>query len=307
MDKLSARKITKLLGYFKQFEQGFLDKILEKVKNQTSKSKIYYDSYALSKYQQAYKYMKKEFRKDTSIIIQGPVYDSKFVTKNYRYYIDLGYQVVVSTWDSNGKWQEALLPDDILVYSEPMEFKNRVVTSYSPLHSLEKGEDVWIPSANYYQALSTLNGFKLIGTEGNVIKMRADEFYSDLNEFEFCLNKNTGTKLISSDTFAIPGKQPSDHLFGTTGKVLYDMCSHIVFKYQTIILLTGKSTFDNYRAGYTPEQEVLESFLYSIGVSRSNTDVEDIFDLYCKIVPKENLGNYLIKANTQHKTITNIK
>ena len=46
MDKLSARKITKLLGYFKQFEQGFLDKILEKVKNQTSKSKIYYDSYA---------------------------------------------------------------------------------------------------------------------------------------------------------------------------------------------------------------------------------------------------------------------
>ena len=251
--------------------------------------------------------MKKEFSKNTSIIIQGPVYDSEFVTKNYRYYVNLGYQVVVSTWDSNEKWQEALLPDDVLVYSEPMEFRNRVITSYSPFHSLKKEEDVYIPSANYYQALSILNGFKLIGTEGNVIKMRSDEFYSNLDEFEFHLNKNTGVKLICSDSFAETGKQPSDHLFGTTGKALYDTCNHIVSKYQTSILLKGRFTFDNYRKGYTPEQEILEYFLYSIGVSRSNTDIEDIFDVYCEIIPKENLGDYLIKANTQNKTITNIK
>ena len=307
MKKLSTVKITRFFNYLKQISPDFLDKVLVSTKENSNSSIETRDSCALHRYQQAYRSMKREFTKNTSIIIQGPIYDSEFVAKNYRYYTDLGYQVVVSTWDSNGKWQEALLPDDVLVYSESMEFRNRVLEDRYPLESAEKGEDVYHPSRNYYQALSTVNGFKLISKEGNVIKMRSDEFYSNLDEIEFQLNKNLGTRLICGDTFAVPGKQISDHLIATTGKALHDTFNSIVSKYKLRALLTKRFTSDPYGDGYTAEQEVLEAFLYSTGVPRDNTDIEIIFDSYCKIVNREDLGDYIIKATTQKKKWTNIK
>ena len=307
MKKLSAVKITRFFNYLKQFNQGILDKILRSTIKLQQEDKIFYDSPALTRYQYIYKHMEKKFTKNTSIIIQGPVYDSEFVTKNYRYYTDLGYQVVVSTWDSEGKWQEAMLPDDILVYSEGMEYRSRVIDFRHPHFSAEKGEDVFASCTNYYQALSILNGFNLIKPEGNVIKIRTDEFYSDLKEIEQKLDQMTYPQFICGDTFAIPGEQPSDHIIATTGQALYDTCRLIVNKYRSTIMLTKRNCFDPYKEGYTIEEELFNAFILSTGVSTHTCDIEDIFDQYCVIIKKEDFGDYIIKWNTQNKVFTNIK
>lgn len=307
MIKLSAAKITRFFNFLKQFEQGILDKIIESTIYLQGKDKILYDSSALSRYQYAFKHMEKKFTKNTSIIIQGPVYDSEFVAKNYRYYTSLGYQVVVSTWDSEGKWQESMLPDDILVYSESMEYRSRIIDFRHPYFSNEKGKDEFTPCTNYYQALCILNGFNLIKPEGNVIKIRTDEFYSDLKEVEHKLSSMTYPLFICSDTHSIPGKQPSDHLIATTGQALYETCKLIVNKYRSSVMLTGKSTFNPYGDGYSIEEELFNAFLLSTGVSTHTSDVEDLFDQYCHIIDKENFGDYIIKWNTRSKVYTNIK
>jgi len=307
MKKLSAVKITRFFNYLKQFNQGILDKILKLTVKLQGTTKTLYDSSALARYQYAYKHMEKEFTKNTSIIIQGPVYDSEFVTKNYRYYTNLGYQVVVSTWDSDGKWQEAMLPDDILVYSEGMEYRSRIIDFLHPYFSIEKGEDVYSTCTNYYQALSTLNGFKLIKPEGNVIKIRTDEFYSNLSLVEEHLGKMTFPKYICCDTFAIHGEQPSDHLIATTGQALYDTCKFIVNKYRSTVMLTKRTSFKPYQEGYSIEQELFNAFLLSTDAPTHTGDIEDIFDMYCTILNKEDLEDYIVKWNTRKKVFTNIK
>lgn len=304
---LNVVKITRFFNYLKQLNRDILDKLIESTKEVQGKSKSLYDSSALARYQHTYKQMKKEFTKKPSIIIQGPVYDSEFVTKNFRYYSNLGYQVVVSTWDSDGKWQEAMLPDDILVYSEGMEYRSRIIDFRHPFFSSEKGEDVFTSCTNYYQALSILNAFNLIKPEGYVIKLRTDEFYSDLSIVEEYLNNMDFPQYICGDAFAEPGIQPSDHLIATTGQALYDTCRLIVNRYRSIIMLTKRTCFDPYREGYTIEEELFTAFLLSTNVSTHSCDVEDIFDVYCKIIDKEKLGDYIIKWNTQNKVFTNIK
>ena len=51
----------------------------------------------------------------------------------------------------------------------------------------------------------------------------------------------------------------------------------------------------------------INAFLLSTDVPTHTGDIEDIFDMYCTILNKEDLEDYIVKWNTRNKVFTNIK
>ena len=240
----------------------------------------------------------------TTLVIQGPVYDSSFVTKNYQYYSELGYQVIISTWDSNGRYQEGQLSSNVLSHIGNMKYRGNLFHNRNNLLSLESNEDVYTPIPAYYQALSILNGLQSVKKTVNVVKIRTDEYYSNLDVIIRELNEDN-QRYISSNTFArefndIPF-HPSDHIIATKWEYMTSMCTGVVSYYRMNREITGKSVYEY----HPPEVVLARAFIHGVD-TQDTLDQETLYNKYFKIIPVEELGEYIVKANSRKQTFTNI-
>ena len=239
-----------------------------------------------------------------TIVLQGPVYDSNFVTDNYNYYSSLGYQVIVSTWESNGKWQEDRLPPNVLTHIGKMQYQGVVISNKNNLLSLEQNTEVFTPVPSYYQSLGILNGLSRLQKTSNVIKIRTDEYYSDLSILQSALDTDN-QRFISSNTFARTYIEqpfhPSDHIFASSWSRLYNMAKTVINYFRLNKSVRGKCVYDY----YPPETTLARAFLLGNDISMERED-EELYHKHFMIIPIEHFGKYIVKANSRKETFTNI-
>lgn len=124
-----------------------------------------------------------------TLVIQGPV------NKNMLTMIGLQYEIatIVSTWD-DPKWTHPTVKE----YVEQVNRSNLKII-VNPMPKQAKMDKVYNSQNRYYQFLSTFKGLQWVQTP-YVIKVRSDEYYTDLTPIMRLLLENDD-KLVTNDVF----------------------------------------------------------------------------------------------------------
>jgi hypothetical protein len=163
----------------------------------------------------------------------------------------------------------------------------------------------------YYHFYSTEMGLRISTTEYS-IKMRSDEFYSDLQEFEATVKRNPD-KIVTNDVFFrnhnVP-IHPCDHLMGGTTKNMFS-----IFQYARRMAEVPESSIKDEFFPILRETHIFKTHKFIpveqyIGVATLRTMIEDLDDVtlfseYMKdvfyIVPSNKLGAFRVAYNSHHE------
>ena len=233
---------------------------------------------------------------DITVLIQGPAYDPTFIERNYNYYTGKGYKVHVHTWYDD-KLKELSVP---YTYSNLEKHDENILMEH-PTHGLK-------PSSLYYHIKNVTEGLENINSN-YVIKIRTDEFFSDLTPLIDEL-KTSPKRIVTANIFLRSQKSHpfniSDHLIASEYTSMYHAFSMLLGFFKSYLFLTQKNTlFDKISSDamfgkyYTGAQILLtKAFLYSLGYT--NIKIKDMYDNFT-IIPVSTLGEYVITANYQNK------
>ena len=156
---------------------------------------------------------------DVTIVMQGPLVNywgamSEGLGKIYEY-LEVVNGVIISSWDDSldrfepNKLEQAVGHDSIELITD----------------DINKYDGYYNNSNICYQVASSLNGLKKVNTR-YAIKMRCDEYYTDLSEF-IELMKSSPEKLTTSNFLFNPDSieqfHPSDHVAGGYTKNILGM------------------------------------------------------------------------------------
>lgn len=136
-----------------------------------------------------------------TILIQGPLHPNSVIA--IRAYAKK-FPVILSTWSDTDENESQI---------SKMIGKNDHVTIVS--YNLDEEEDFYDEQSRYKQFLTTYRGLRLVETD-YVIKLRSDEYYTDLTPLieKFLKNKE---KLVTSSLFfrkiSYYYYHPSDHVY----------------------------------------------------------------------------------------------
>lgn len=213
--------------------------------------------------------------KNVTIILQGKILQESldFLIKNYP-----TANVVISTW----------IGTDI-------DFSNLPQSYYLVVAPLPK------KSGNHnlnYQLISTLNGLRMVETD-YVIKLRGDEYYSNLEHiaYQICMNPD---KVHCSPIFfrhwSFMEYHISDHIIAGTTSNIKLMFSQTKFNVDNKLLHYTK---DNQKFDFwEPEINLTRSYLMSKEPNRwEQIDGRDLMIDNFKILDLEKLHPYKIVAN----------
>jgi tetratricopeptide (TPR) repeat protein len=251
---------------------------------------------------------------DTTIVVQGKI--ERGVTKDAVLAYGTAFpNVIVSIWDT------CLLEEWAMNDMDVMNSLKNVAVVVSKFPSSEKLTDVASKSCSgfstlvggsYLQAITLKAGLALVKTT-RVVKVRTDEFYSDLSPLVHAVKENP-RKLVTCNIFAFPMNvfryHMSDHAFcatTTTLKKAVDYWYECVHNNDAEKVASLKRYIDDAYDGMHAEQFLCCSFLIA---ARAPEDMEPwkITLKYFGIVPVTSLGStYLftyLHENARH-TVTN--
>jgi hypothetical protein len=243
------------------------------------------------------------YKDKITVVIQGPLHPNSLISIRS---LTKDFNVVVSTWKTTYKDERNL--ENLLDRGDYVTVVSHCIDSLSPLHN---------DANRFYQFFSTLKGVILVDTE-YVIKMRSDEYYTDLIPFAEKILKNP-EKMISNDVFFRNPEtnehenflcHPSDHLFGgktTYIKKMLELCVEDC-KTKTSEELTIKfADLKNRSYDIVPEQHIFANFIlaknpkYNFQTKGTNVK-EEILKMTkenCDIVPSTELGFYSVSFTDQ--------
>lgn len=241
-------------------------------------------------------------KKDVTLLVHGPI--SLFTILNlYRYRADYSMVFVIPRprWNNIHERDEQIkLIDELNTITNSAKYDS-VVVIYDPI--IPEGCDN--RQNRYLHFFSVCLGLDLIKTE-YTIKIRSDEFYSDLNPFIRSMDR-FGNKIITNDVyFRKPSaylKHPSDHLMGGKTKLLKD-----VFTLAKHYCLNLKELFTNPLTTAISKEVEFISSEQVLGISTISTlseqneinvlsEIESMQQSF-EIVPCENLGFFRVKSNS---------
>jgi hypothetical protein len=232
-----------------------------------------------------------------TVIIQGPLYDISFVIKNYEYYEKLGFNVVLSTYDDYQGDHSVFKNKNVVLTSRKLQGRGEVLTTHSA--AVEP-----YPHPVFYQALTIKAALDRFEPTDYIIKVRTDEFYSDLSQFTKQCSTNPD-KMITGTTFfrakSIKPLCPSDHIVGMTWKNAvkkYNIAYDLFTKYLPI------ADIDIKRTTTPPERFLFRCFLYNKGVNLNDNPIE-LMNKFVIGIPNRDLGDYIIRARKKDKTWSN--
>ena len=230
---------------------------------------------------------------EVSIIIHGPL-DVHTILSIYQYHTKYNI-IIVGPKPSN-----SYVFDILNSIAQSDEFNVSMITYGDIL------KDHYDNKQNkYYQFYSLDCALKLCNTE-YVIKLRSDEFYSNLDLFVHSI-KNNKSKIITNDVFfrkcSFLKFHPSDHLIGGKTEILskiYSMarkyCESIEDIKDNLLVqkekLNPAELVSEQILGISTISQILEEDIIS-----ALTPIEimkQVFD----IVKSENLGNFLVSSNS---------
>lgn len=245
-----------------------------------------------------------------NILIAGPIYDAEWVEKNAQYYMNQGFYVTISTWDG---WEADKLKIPH-VKSSMFHVNGEKIYGYHPK------DDNLIESSLYYQCKSVENAFNS-GMEKTdyCIKLRTDEFYSDLSPIVNKLLKNP-TRIVTNNVYLrdqqhIPFSI-SDHVIGMSMENMENTFKSTCFFLDTFRNLINPNIFpkgimnrEGLAANYVrPEQIISKVFLQNRGVITPMNDAsaESIMQDYASFVDVREMGEYFISSTKRDVYFSNI-
>jgi hypothetical protein len=239
-----------------------------------------------------------------TVLIQGPIKNHRHVNMLYEHYTMKGGHVVIHTWDSD-EAQKLEYPYTSL----KLEEYNDIIKFNHPLSSNK------ILSSIYYHIKNVATAFDNFTSTMPVIKIRSDEYYSDLSEVVEYLLKNPN-KLVCNNVFLRKqSEQPfniSDHLLGmsynnmkNTYKTLHTFFDNFrlltnqkdIFSEEVYESLWGKKYFGT-------QNLICRSFLMNLGYTK--LDDINLVKENCHCIPVSELGDYIIMNNHKNERFDSI-
>jgi hypothetical protein len=206
---------------------------------------------------------------DFTIVVQGPLHERSLGNvHNYQKFGD----VIISCWDTCDKSQLFGLGVELVVSSE---------SDYD-------FTDVINPQNLYRQCITTLNGIRAAKTE-YVIKVRSDEYYTDLSFIVDNLRANPSKIVVGNTFFGRKEWDFGDHLYaGQTDLML-----------ATLTIMRGalRKKIPN----FVPKNPNCEGYLFmsilrALGKENS-TYKEAILDNII-LAPSHYLGDFFVRSNS---------
>jgi hypothetical protein len=211
----------------------------------------------------------KEYESDFTILIQGPL--NSISIDNICNYKNFG-KIIVSCWDS----------DDITLLSKIKDNFTIIKNSY-PLMSINNSANI------AKQITTTLSGLKICDTEF-CIKVRSDEYYSDLTAIVTKLKENPHKIISSTVCFCNRPYHPSDHIIAGKTKTLTEgfKCS----------LQMIKGLISNpIPISFTSERILCLGMIIGLNEIPTMHNWISLMKKYYDIVPMKELGDFLWRAN----------
>jgi len=263
-------------------------------------------------------------KKNITILMQGPIYRATETLKHYNYYINQGFNVLISTW--SGKEERKLINCNKIVKKLPEIFTSIDYNIEYPEFRNPPEVDIYDRKwSSYYQVCSILNGLDNITTD-YVIKTRNDSFYSKLDHFAQVLLDNTDNYVCNNIFFrsdALAKFHPSDHLIGMTKDTMYQVMVSIknfIDVYHalgnvknrdnpdSILANNGNFQLNLYAKEATTAIEIIfmRVFLIVKGIKIDERISKKIMKENVSLVPLSELGEYKFQWNSVYGTYTNI-
>lgn len=245
-----------------------------------------------------------------NILIAGPVYDAEWVTKNVEYYMNQGFYVTISTWDG---WEADKLTIPHVI-SSMNHINGEKIYGFHPLKGKES------ESSLYYQAKCVENAFDAdIQPTDFTIKLRTDEFYSDLSPIVNKLLENPN-QIVTNNVFLKDQKEVpfsiSDHIIGMSTENMEKTFRNLCFFFDTyrnlinpLIFPKGVMSKSGKKANYVrPEIIISKMFLQSIGIVTPLDDTQAVTIMrdYFTGVDIAHMGEYFISCTHQNVFFSNI-
>jgi len=239
-------------------------------------------------------------KKDLSIIIHGPI-DLHTIININKYSRD--YHVILCS----PKKQTTYLFNEVLSMVECKDY-NLSIIFYEDIIKSEFDNR----ANRYYHFLSVDSALKLCNTK-YTIKLRSDEYYSNLDPFYYTIVKNN-SKIITNDVFfrnsTYHNYHPSDHLVGGRTELMsniYAMARNLCENqdnYKKSDLLKKVSVIDF--NSFCPEQ-----ILGFCAITQINDEekIEKLSNIELmkssfEIVKSDSLGSFIVNSNSAVKKWT---
>lgn len=233
-------------------------------------------------------------RNDFTIVIQGPA--TKVSIEKIPIYNTFG-KVIVSHWDSDLISLDGVDCEEVVSdFQYWSEQAGKINNAYNLL----------------YQVVTTLEGLKVVTTK-YVIKVRGDEYYTDLTPVMESLITNPERVVTNSVFYVSNYASMSDHLIGSdtlsmrrafqellylvlgTRKRGHNVCiepEELRLKFAKELVIPGQR-------GLIPEQCITLSLLRCKGYMTSNLKT---FKQMVNMIPLEQLGDICVHSNSENDT-----
>jgi hypothetical protein len=246
------------------------------------------------------------YRDKITLVIQGPMHPNAMMMLKMH---AENFDIIFSTW-RNGEPDEEKI--DSLLRNEKLTkilFNN--IESVSAKNNDQN---------RFYQFYTAHKGVQLTDTE-YVIKVRSDEYYTDLTAFAEKMLENPEKMVTNEIFFRNPFSNqfedfafhPSDHLYGCKREYLEKALKKCIEDCKELSLKELEVEFaDLKNRDYVivPEQHlfgnfVKENFDILLNEGKSKEDLHKILTDYAEIVPSSELGFYCIsyKLDAERRTV----
>lgn len=224
---------------------------------------------------------------DITLIIQGK-YDTSFLHRINEYKKIFGH-IILSVWKE--KYYKDL-PNDV----ELIELSPKIINSKT------KSDQIYNYQNLYKQCVTTLNGLNNVKTK-YVVKIRTDEFYSNMDKFceSIIINEN---KINTSNLFFRRDNyyrfHPSDKIIGAKTDILLKAFSDLKYRLELNNFKIGNYDFYKQPA----ESAIFTSILNSMGIDVDIDKSKELTKQHTTCLPVNKLYPFSCKFNGK-KTVYN--
>ncbi len=231
---------------------------------------------------------------DLTIVIQGPAHIHSI--NNLNNYFKFASKIIMSCYGTC----------DIEIDKNNYKDKGSLIVLKNTLPQIPCFNGL----SGYYHSFSTLQGLSVVSSSFT-IKVRSDEYYSDLTKFTEVMARNPNCWTTNNIFFKRADKEPfhpSDHVIGGNSFALRQAFAYAKKLYEDNLDLPGQ-WFDGRRLGLTnlslsPEAVFFLSFLITQGVNLKTeamnldgtlniNNVRYLTKKYAKVVTLEEMGSFL--------------
>lgn len=216
-----------------------------------------------------------------SLIIQGR-FRPNCIAKYINRYYDFFDEIIISSYKH-----------DYLTFLEDKKMKKLKIVYNDDVIDNDKNKSYYNGQRIYFQAMTMLNGLKQVTTE-YTLKVRGDEFYSNLDKVDFNSNKFLTNNVLFSPNIKY---HISDHLFGTNTNDLTKTVEKVIYNCVNKIY--------NWASNSIPETNIFEAYMDIINGDKTLV-WKQIIEKYIDIIYIDDLEPFIIAYNSANKVYQNV-